>query len=129
MKIKLIYDLATPTAERRPTFYEDLVDDIQVRNYTSEYALLGCIKKLTGYEASQIRKFLNKRYNERLSLDECIEFMLDALSDPGDGSPNIIYLSVDGEVKYDLNILNDPENATKEDIINTYIENGWIEED
>ena len=125
MNIKLIYDLCTPTRDRRPTFFQDLKNDIKVLTLHSEEELIEELDKLV----IDLYGWLEYSGNTEPTNREIIDQALSLLNDPSDGSPNILYLSIDGEVLEDLELVSDPENATKETIIQAYKEEGWIEED
>lgn len=128
MNIKLIYDLCTPTRDRRPTFLQDLKNDIKVLTLHSEVELIDELEELVD-DLDDLYGWLDDSGNTEPSNRTIIDRALSLLNDPGDGSPNILYLSIDGEVLEDLELISDPENATKETIIQAYKEEGWIEED
>lgn len=95
--IKLIWDDCTPTAERRPTYYDDIQNDIHVEEFDSEEELLDQLLDLSNFEEDDILDLLE---DEEPTFDNKVNCILSSLSDPGDGSPNILYLNINGK-EYD----------------------------
>lgn len=126
MKCRIIYDMCTPTRERRPTYSGDIEDDVQLEDLGSEEEVLEKLLDLAGYDEEDME------FEEDATIREKIENLLRYFSDPGDGSPNILYLSIDGEVIqdawYDCLEGLDLENCNIEDVQEACI-NEFAEED
>ena len=123
--IKIIYDLCTPTKDRRPSTADDVYDDIHVDKLSNEKALKDVLNKLTWLDEDEVAEDLGKDIDD-VSIEEYAEASLGYLEDPGDGSPNVLYLNINGKeipgsLTYDcLKNLN-LENATKEDVVKAII--------
>ena len=117
-KCRLIWDDSTPCADRRPTTPEDLEDDIHVVDYESEEDLLNELLELSGYDPEDIE------LDETLTPEELIKKVIRLFDDVGDGSPNILYVSIGGKeisgsLPYDSLSNIDLEKATREEVIET----------
>lgn len=117
-KCRLIWDDSTPCADRRPTTPEDLEDDIHVVDYESETDLLNELLELSGYDPEDIE------LDETLTPEELIKKVIRLFDDVGDGSPNILYVSIGGKdisgsLPYDSLSNIDLEKATREEVIET----------
>ena len=130
MKCRLIYDLCTPTADRRPTTVEDIENDIQVVELDSKEEILEHLLNLANYEEDELEEF---DLPDDASIDDKIDLALGFFEDPGDGSPNILYLSIDGKevdgtLPYDCLEDLDLETCTREDVIEACLENAddWL---
>lgn len=91
MKCRMIWDDCIPTMDRRPTTKKDIENDIHVKEYESEEELLNELLDLIGYDEEDLD------LDEEASTISKIEEVLGYFNDPGDGSPNILYVSVDGK--------------------------------
>lgn len=113
---RLIWNDSTPTLERRPTTPEDIEDDIHVVDYESEEELLNELLELAGYDPEDID------LDVTLTTTQAIKKVLRLFDDVGDGSPNILYVSIDGK-ELDSSLSNgyldriDLEKATREEVI------------
>ncbi len=90
-KIRLIWDDCTPTKERRPTTESDIWDDIHIEDFNSKDEFVAFI---IGY-------FLDggndlEEYGED-PFAAALNFIEISNDDPGDGSPNFLYISLNGE--------------------------------
>lgn len=117
-KCRLIWDDSTPCADRRPTTPEDLEDDIHVVDYESETDLLNELFELAGYDPEDID------IDETLTQEQVIKKVIRLFDDVGDGSPNILYVSIGGKdisgsLPYDSLSNIDLEKATREEVIET----------
>ena len=133
MKNRLIWDDCTPTRERRPTTIADLKDDIHVEDYDSAYELLETLCDLIDYDS--VEDFCEENEIDMGTTDysEIAEAALNFLSDPGDGSPNILYCKVDGKVLEDSGYYNmvddlDLDTVSKEEIIDYLTATGEFED-
>lgn len=118
MKIRLIWDDCTPTMSRRPTTAEDIENDIHVKEFDNEEEFLQTVFDIMDYG----------EYDEDEIADEKGETVFDKInslmryfSDPGDGSANFLYYSVDGKVydnaePYDSMSTLDLENCTEDEV-------------
>lgn len=115
--IKLIYDLCTATAERRPTTAKDIEEDIHVETFNTEEELLDHVAKLLKYDEDDLADVDGETPLDKV--EKLIEWCND---DPGDGTPNFLYLSKDGseipccEPYVEIEWM-DLGNATKEEIV------------
>ena len=114
--IKLIYDLCTATAERRPTTAKDIEKDIHVETFNTEEELLNHVAKLVKYDEDDLADV-----DGETPLDK-VEKIIEWCNDPDDGSPNFLYLSKNGfeipccEPYLEIEWM-DLERATKEEIV------------
>ena len=90
-KCRLIWDDCTPTRDRRPTTSEDIEEDIHVENYENEDELFQAVLDLAGYDEEDLD------LEETTPIKEKIEAVIRLFDDPGDGSPNILYASINGK--------------------------------
>lgn len=114
-KCRLIWDACTPTRERRPTTSWDIEEDIHVVNYANEDELFQAVLDLAGYDEEDLD------LEETTPTKEKIETVLGYFDDPGDGSPNILYASINGKelegsLPYDCLDVLDLEKATADDV-------------
>ena len=87
---RIIYDLCTPTAERRPTSTYDIMNDVRIEDFDSPeelYDALLDIYRFDEYDEEELEG----------SLEERIKTILSIYSDYTDGSPNILYLLLNGK--------------------------------
>lgn len=96
MKIRIIYDLCRPTKDRRPTTTNDIYNDVIIKDLNSEEELKYLLNDLTYMDEEEIAENLDKDV-EDISIEEYAEEAISYLNDPGDGSPNILYLSINGK--------------------------------
>ena len=134
MKNRLIWDDCTPTRDRRPTTIADLKDDIHVEDYDSAYEVLEELCYLADYDS--VEDFCNEMEIDIGTTDysEIAEAALKFFSDPGDGSPNILYCKIDDKVLEDSGYYNmaddlDLDTVSKEEIIDYLIATGEFEDD
>ena len=127
MIIRAIYDDCTPTRDRRPTTREDIENDIHVEEFNSIPEL---IDTWEGDYTDVAEDFEIDPANET----DVLNAVLDTYNDPGDGSINVLYLSIDGVpyqhdsvMPYDgmekLNL----EHATEDEIKDQQIK--WYEDE
>jgi len=124
MSSKIIYDLCTPAAERRCTTLDDIRNDIHVETHKTPDEIFKTLLDLTSYDADEIAE--EEGWDENTPLLDKIQDLLSCFDDPGDGSPNILYLNVEGD-----ELVNDPyvefedldlSTATKKDILQACVE-------
>lgn len=94
MKIRLIWDDCRPTIDRRPTTYEDIENDIHLQEFESEDDL---IKHLCNLSACNEDDLKECGEDNRAKID----YLLSSMNDRGDGTPNILFLSIDGDIIQD----------------------------
>ena len=115
--IRLVYDECTPTRYRRPTTMEDIENDVHVEEYDSIPEMIDDFVS-EGYEDFAEDEGIDPKNEMKL-----LEAWLGYYNDPGDGSPNILYISIDGVPYESENILTydclqdvDLEHAREADI-------------
>ena len=137
-KIKLVVDLCTPTIERRPTTIEDIYDDFKVLEFNSKKELANELARMSGYK--NLKEFKQELADEGDDLDDydfegdeldkICQYFLSGMSDPGDGSPNIQYISINDKPVYEdywmtYDTLSDNmdllAHGSEEDIIKYYL--------
>lgn len=148
-KNRLVLDLCTPAAERRPTTKKDIEHDLQVRNYDSfedpEAELFNDLLDLAELDWEELFEEFQESdkgdENSPTYWDDYNEFFikraLKALEDIGDGTPNIQYLAFGGKVYTDLvypyyyfkeaNV--DFDKATKKQLVKIALANEEVDED
>lgn len=137
-KNRLVWDDCTATMNRRPTTQEDIDNDIHVEEFSTKEELLSELLELAGYDEEDFEDYLSEFHHEdisELSFEEKLNYALGFFDDPGDGTPNIFYVMVDGnefdhwavgpyeEIK-DLDLA----NCSEEEIKSTMKENGEYDE-
>lgn len=95
MKIRLIWHECTATVDRRRLTKEDIDNDIHLEEFKSKEELLNFLVDILGFDEEYILDFGD-------TVDEQIDEIVSILSDPGDGSPTILFLSIDNNVIEDL---------------------------
>ena len=90
--IRLIYDECNPTRDRRPATKSDMENDLHVVELNDLNELIQELGLATDVMEYSIDYDIDPD-----DTDVVVEAILDELDDPGDGSPNILYLSVDGK--------------------------------
>ena len=141
-KIRVVVDYTTPTRERRPTTIEDIYDDFKVLEFNSKEELANELAQMNGYE--NIEEFKQELADEGDNLDDydfegdeldkLCQYFLSSTTDPGDGSPNIQYISINDKPVYEdywmtydtfsdnMDLL---VHGSEEDIIKYYLEYGY----
>ena len=141
-KIRVVVDYTTPTRERRPTTIEDIYDDFKVLEFNSKEELANELAQMNGYE--DVEEFKQELADagdslddydfEGDELDKICQYFLSSLNDPGDGSPNIQYISINGKPAYKdywmtYDTLSDNmellAHGSEEDIIKYYLEHDY----
>ena len=123
MKIRLIWDDCSPTLNRRPTTDEDIQEDIHIKEFDNEDDFVQHILDLTNSDMDDLEDAEGST-----PFDKAVSLM-GYCDDPGDGSPNFLYLSVDGEENtlstypYDCLSDLDLENCSEEEIKKVLIDN------
>lgn len=90
-KCRLIWDACTPTRQRRPTTVKDIEEDIFVKNFEEVEDMIDELIDMIGFDLEDLD------FEEDASIEEQIEELLKYFNDPSDGSPNILYCSIDGK--------------------------------
>lgn len=108
-KIRVVVDYTTPTRERRPTTIEDIYDDFKVLEFNSKEELADELARMNGYE--NLEEFKQELIDEGDDLDDydfegdeldkVCQYFLSSMTDPGDGSPNIQYISINDKPAYE----------------------------
>ena len=109
---RLIWDDCSPAMDRRPTTNRDIDEDIHVEDFKTSEELYEQMLLLSNYS--------DEDFEEHDTVVDRVNDMLTRLEDPGDGSPNILYLKLDGEVVQDwwydgLQDLN-PDTCTEDQV-------------
>lgn len=96
-------------------------------NYANEYALFQALLYLTGYDEEDLD------LEETTPIKEKIETVIGYFDDPGDGSPNILYASINGKelegtLPYDALDGLDLENVTQAAVIKA-IKGAYVDDD
>ena len=116
MKIRLIWDDCTPTRERRPTTSYDIEDDIHLEEFDNLDDLIDTLLDLTDYNIDDL-------VSEK-PMDQ-IDELIGCLGDIGDGSPNILFLSIDNNIIEDMLEDTDGLTCSEDDVkdeIKQYVE-------
>ena len=135
-KYRIVLDWCTPTRERRPTTAEDIINDIEIIEGS------GTLRDLTqklDYEYFYDPKSGEEYYFDddddynyiisKYSIEDILEELLSDWQDPGDGTPNVFYIAINGKeipdcgnVYYDMdkNLL---AHGTKDDILKDMFKN------
>lgn len=127
MKIRMIYDECTPTRERRPITRWDVENDIHIDEYESKEELLDALLDLSNGDIDEIKD------EGIFDIDRQIEQCLGYMDDLGDGSPNILYISIDGEEPYNETFCYsclcdlDLENCSEDEVKNAIIEDEGLD--
>ena len=116
MKIRLIWDDCTPTRERRPTTSYDIEDDIHLEEFDNLDDLIDTLLDLTDYTIDDL-------VSEK-PMDQ-IDELIGCLGDISDGSPNILFLSIDNNIIEDMLEDTDGLTCSEDDVkdeIKQYVE-------
>ena len=139
-RIRVVLDLAIPTADRTFTTHQDVKENFIVKYFKDKGELAGYLAELDGYESyDDFKQELIDNGDDLKDTefkgdeqDVAIQYLLDAMSDPGDGTPNIQFISIDGEpayeeywVQYDIfrNADSLLSKGTKRQIVDYYLSN------
>lgn len=131
----LAWDDCTPTKDRRPTTAQDVREDVHIEKFDTPEELYKAVLEIVGYDDDEIMDDFISNGEENPTLKEKIEDAIGYLTDPGDGSANILCCKVNGEdcegaEPYDGLEDYDFENSTEEELQDTIIENDdYIEDD
>ena len=90
---RIAVDLCTPTAERRPTTAEDIVNDVFIEDFSNSEELYDFVLDLTDMTDEDV---IDELGNDD-TVENKIKYLLGFYDDPSDGSPNIQYCCVDGK--------------------------------
>lgn len=94
MKIRLIWDDCRPTIDRRPTTYEDIENDIHLQEFESEDDLIKHLCDLSNCNEDDLKDCGEDNRSK-------IDCLLSSMNDRSDGTPNILFLSIDGDIIQD----------------------------
>ena len=123
-KYRIVLDMCTPTAERRPTTPEDIVNDIQVIEGSG--TLRDLMRKLDyncfydPYDYDEYYFDDDNDYNyitSKYSIEYILEEMLYDWRDPSDGSPNVFYIAINGKEIPTLKPLYNQYDSMDEDLL------------
>lgn len=90
---RIAVDLCTPTAERRPTTAEDIRNDVFIEDFRNSKKLYEFVLDLTNMSDEDV---IDELGNDD-SVENKIDYLIGFCTDPGDGSPNILYCCVEGK--------------------------------
>lgn len=94
-RLTIIWDDCNPTIDRRPTLASDIRRDLHVWHPTMPMrTIIDSLAQITRTDRSYDE--LEAELGQNATYDEMIAEILSQVEDPGDGSPNILYLSIDG---------------------------------
>ena len=120
-KNRIVWDDCIATAERRRITADDIEEGIHVKQYKNAEELLKELLYLAGMDEEEL---------ETDNLTDNVKEILESLSDVSDGSPIILYISVNGEefddyvYPYDeldsLNLATCSEKAIKKALLDEY---------
>lgn len=113
-KYRLIWDDCSATADRRPTEEEDIENDIHVEDFNSAEEVYEKLLELADIDKEDFEE--DKDFE---STHQKIEELSYYFSDPGDGSPNILYCPIEGDdygEAYDSLSSLDLDTCTEEDV-------------
>ena len=129
-KIRLIYDECTPTRDRRPTTKADIYDDVHIEEFDDIEELYDHLLDMVRIDREEDEEGYREEGLEVPDIKQRCINLLGYFNDPGDGSPNILYLNIDGEeidedvFPYDgmenLDLANCSEEEVQENIIDNY---------
>lgn len=141
-KYRVVMDMCTPTLYRRNTTKEDLWNDLEVIEGTGTIRdLLDELEASNGMlgddfyfydDDKDYDLYSDDDYKEvvsKHSVEDILKNIIDKWNDPGDGTPNVFYIAINGKeipdcgnVYYDMdkNLL---AHGTKNDILNDMFEN------
>ena len=129
-KIRLIYDECTPTRDRRPTTKDDVYDDVHIEEFDDIEELYDHLLDMAGIDREEDEEGYKEEGLEVPDIKQRCINLLGWFDDLGDGSPNILYLNIDGEeidedvFPYDgmenLDLANCSEEEVQENIIANY---------
>ena len=90
---RIAVDICTPTAERRATTMDDIRNDVFIADFHSSEDLYDFLL--------DILNMTDKDVIDELGSDDTVEnkinYLISFCTDPGDGSPNILYCCVNGK--------------------------------
>ena len=127
---RIAVDLCTSTAERRPTTVEDIRNDVFIADFRNSKKLYEFVLDLTNMDDEDVI--------DELGSDDTVEnkinYLIEFCTDPGDGSPNILYCCVDGKeledvVCYDSFDGLDFDNADEQTLVDILLDEHCYEDD
>lgn len=95
---RIAAELCTPTAERRPTTAEDIRNDVFIADFRNSKNLYKFVLDLTNMSDEDV---IDELGNDD-SVENKINYLISFCTDPGDGSPNILYCCVEGKELEDV---------------------------
>lgn len=124
--IRLIYDECNPTRDRRPTTQSDVENDIHVEEFDTIPEVVEALNE----DYMEIANDYEVDPNDEMAV---LDAVIDELGDSGDGSYNILYLSIDGKQYYDGSYEGmenlDLETASESDVIDAILAANDYEDD
>ena len=102
-KNRLIWDDCSGTMNRAPSTLEERENDIHLVDFKNSQDLVNKLIKLAGYEEAEDE--LESEITSTNAKDAIIEkalILAGVLSDPTDGSPNILYMCIDGKDDFEI---------------------------
>ena len=127
---RIAVDLCTPTAERRPTTAEDIRNDVFIEDFRNSEELYEFVLDLTNMSDEDV---IDELGNDD-TVENKIKYLLGFCTDPGDGSPNILYCCVDGKeldnvVEYDAFDDVDFDAADSETLVDILLDEHYYDDD
>lgn len=127
---RIAVDMCTPTAERRPTTIEDIMEDVFIEDFDRSADLYDFLLNILNMTDEDV---IEEMGHDDLLKNKIIE-LIAYCSDPGDGTPNILYCCVEGNevhniVSYDAFDDLDFDEINSETLIDILINIGDYEDD
>lgn len=127
---RIAVDLCTPTAERRPTTAGDIRNDVFIADFRNSKKLYKFVLDLTNMSDEDVI--------DELGGDDTVEnkinYLISFCTDPGDGSPNILYCCVEGKelnnvVEYDAFDGINFDNVDEQTLVDILLDEHCYEDD
>ena len=127
---RIAVDLCTPTLDRRPTTAEDIRNDVFIEDFRSSEELYEFVLDLTNMSDEDVIDELGG--ND--TIVNKINYLISLCTDPGDGSPNILYCCVDGKqlddvVEYDAFDGLDFDSVDSQTLVDILLAEHYYEDD
>ena len=127
---RIAVDLRTPTAERRPTTAKDIRNDVFIADFRNSKKLYKFVLDLTNMDDEDAIDELDGDN----TVEDKINYLIEFCTDPGDGSPNILYCCVEGKelnnvVEYDAFDGINFDNVDEQTLVDILLDEHCYEDD
>lgn len=127
---RIAVDLCTPTAERRPTTVKDIRNDVFIADFRNSKKLYKFVLDLTNMDDEDVIDELDGDN----TVENKINYLIEFCTDPGDGSPNILYCCVEGKelnnvVEYDVFDGINFDNVDEQTLVDILLDEHCYEDD